>query len=63
MKVVETDNHGSDYPYEVLVISGMSESAAQKIADLINEEHCRGNYAPRFWKVVPEDYVLDTEGP
>ncbi len=63
MKVVETDNRGSDYPYEVLVVAGVSESAAQKLADLINEELCRGDSAPRFWKVVPEDYILTTEGP
>jgi len=63
MKVVETDNHGSDYPYETLVVAGLSMPAAQSIADIINSERCVSDHSPRYWKVVDESYVLDTEGP
>jgi hypothetical protein len=63
MKVVETDNFGGDYPYEVLVVAGVSRPAAQSIADIINSERCVGNHSRRFWKVEDEGYVLNTEGP
>ena len=63
MKIVETDNHGSDYPYECLVLAGLPQEAAQKIADIINEHLCPSDYSSRFWKVVPEEYVLNTAGP
>ena len=62
MKIVETDNFGRDYPYERLLVSGLSDRTAETIASLINSE-CSGASAPRYWKVVDEDYVLDCEGP
>lgn len=61
-KVIETDNFGHDYPNEVLVVSGMSTEAAIKIAEIINAERC-GRNGPRFWKVEPESYVLNTDDP
>jgi hypothetical protein len=62
MKVVETDNFGGDYPYESLVICGLSQETADAIAGLINCERS-GERSPRYWKVVAEDYVLDCKGP
>lgn len=62
MKVIETDNFAGYYPYETLVICGLSERTAQTIASLINCEK-GGERAPRYWKVEPEDYVLNCDGP
>jgi hypothetical protein len=58
MKIIETDNHDSDYPNEQFVnIPSMSEEDARKIAAAINEVH-GGDRAPRYWMVVPDDYKL-----
>ena len=62
MKVIETDNFGSDYPYEKLVVAGLTKETATHIASLINCER-GGERAPRYWQVVEEDYVLNTDGP
>lgn len=62
MKVIETDNFGSDYPYEKLVIDGLSMETATEVARLINREK-GGMNSPRYWEVRPEDYVLNTDGP
>ena len=57
--IVETDNDGRDYPYENQVnLVPMTEERCNAIAKLINEE-CSGDHRSRFWKVVPEDYVLE----
>ena len=58
-KIVETDNHGGDYPNESFVnLPWLSEAEAKKIADAINTALCWGDHCPRFWKVRPEDYEL-----
>jgi hypothetical protein len=58
MKIVETDNMGGDYPSESFVeLPVRSKEACEAIAKIINDE-CSGNYAPRFWKVVEDDYKL-----
>lgn len=54
--IVETDNYGRDYPDEKFVLFTMSEEYAHKIANLINE--AAGNYCPRYWKVVENNYEL-----
>jgi hypothetical protein len=59
-QIVETDNHGSDYPDEKFVNLPvfLTEKAAQDVADAINKHHCTDDYAKRFWKVVPYGYKL-----
>lgn len=59
MKIVETDNFGGDYPNESFVNIPLvyEETDAQAIADAINKA-CGGGRAPRYWKVVPDDYKL-----
>jgi hypothetical protein len=59
-KIVETDNYGRDYPNEsfVNVPDFRSKVEAEAVANAINAAHCVGDYAPRFWKVVPDDYTL-----
>lgn len=53
--IVETDNHGRDYPDESFVnVPPMTKEACQKIADVINEE--AGERSHRFWKVVEMGY-------
>ena len=56
-RIVETDNYGGDYPDEsFLNLWVMPREHAEKIADAINE--AAGPSAPRYWKVVENDYIL-----
>lgn len=57
-KIVNTDNFGGDYPNEKFVtgLPCLSEERLQLIADVINAQ--TGRDAPRFYKVVPDDYEL-----
>jgi hypothetical protein len=59
MRIVQTDNFGSDYPDEKFVTGlwDMSKEQADAIAKAINEA-TRDPMASRFWKVVPNDYKL-----
>jgi len=58
-KIIETDNHGGDYPDESFVnIPPMDRANAVRIQIEINAAHCTGDGCPRYWKVVKEDYVL-----
>ena len=58
-RIVETDSFGGDYPGEkfVSIPSGRKEQM-EFIATAINNTFCRDDSAPRFWKVVDEDYQL-----
>lgn len=56
MRIVNTDNFGGDYPNETFVLWPLSKDRAQRIADILNED--AGDYSPRFYKVVENDYVL-----
>jgi hypothetical protein len=58
MRIVETDNHGSDYPDEKFVLGILSEEAAKEIVAVINKHLCRSDYASRYWKVVSDEYEL-----
>jgi len=56
--IVESDNFGSDYPDEKkLALPLMFKHDADKVCTVIND-HCSDKFARRYWKVVPEDYVL-----
>jgi len=58
-KIVNTDNHGSDYPDEFfLPLNFTSKESAQRVADAINNELCNDVYALRYWKVVDSNYKL-----
>ncbi len=59
MKIIETDN-GSGYPDEKFInLPRMNEEAAGAISDVLN------NKLPgkRLWKMVKDDYILNTIGP
>lgn len=56
-RIVDTDNFGGDYPNERFLLWPMPEEAAEKIASILNDY--AGENAPRFYKVVPNDYVLE----
>jgi hypothetical protein len=59
MKIVETDNHGSDYPKESFVnLGSMPKEAAEEIAETINKHLCPHDSCSRYWKVVKDDYKL-----
>ena len=58
-RIVQTDNHGSDYPDEsFLDLPPCSEREAEIIAHVINSIFCKDDYASRFWKVVQSNYNL-----
>lgn len=56
MRIVNTDNFGGDSPDEQFVLWELSKMAAETIATVLNVE--AGSDAPRFYKVVENDYVL-----
>ena len=57
MKIVNTDNYGSDYPDEkFLNIHRVDTGTAKKICDALNEN--MGENSPRFYKIVDNDYKL-----
>jgi hypothetical protein len=56
MRIIDTDNLGGDYPDEKFHLFVMSESAAEKICDIINDE--LGDFTTRYYKTVPDDYKL-----
>lgn len=57
-KIIHTDNFGGDYPNEKFVteLPYLPEERLQVICDAINAQV--GPYAPRYYKVVPDDYEL-----
>ncbi len=56
-RIVETDNYDRDYPDEKFVnLPPMLEKDAVAVAAAINLSF-PGNH-PRYWKVVPDNYVL-----
>lgn len=57
MRIVNTDNFGGDYPDESFIFGPMTSEAAQEICSALNK-HFSGELAPRYWKVVPNDYKL-----
>jgi len=59
MKIVETDNFGGDYPDEKFVnLPRVNINEAESLCSLINEIFCADDHAPRFWKMVEDDYKL-----
>ena len=57
MKIVNTDNHGGDYPDERFLNAGtLTDSQAKRIAEILNEGV--DDYSNRWWKVVPDNYKL-----
>ena len=59
MKIIETDNHGSDYPDEKFInLPYLCKKEAEKICEAINDCLCRDGDADRFWRVVDDDYKL-----
>lgn len=63
-KIVNTDNFGGDYPDEKFVEGlpfPLNKALATRLCKAFNdaaEVISYGSNHPRFWKVVPEDYVL-----
>lgn len=60
-KIVETDNHGSDYPNEKFVtpLPVLSKEVCEMICWIINQAtNHRDLDADRFSKVVDENYTL-----
>lgn len=57
-KIIHTDNFGGDYPDEKFVegLPPMNDDQARVICDAINSTQ-HGD-APRWYRVVPNDYKL-----
>ena len=59
MKIVDTVNFGGDYPDEQVIADHIpNESFAHVMCRALNGAFCNDDCAPRFYKVVPDDYVL-----
>lgn len=58
MRIVETDNFDGDYPDEKFVNLPMMTDADTRIICRIINKFCSDDTAPRYWKVVPDDYKL-----
>ena len=59
MKIVDTDNHGGDYPNEKVIADNITrEDFAKVMCKALNDKYCNNNYAPRHYKVVADDYKL-----
>lgn len=56
MRVVETDNHGSDYPDERFVSESLTKEEAEKLCDKLNEG--ANDWSSRWNKVEKDDYIL-----
>lgn len=60
-RIVNTDNYGGDYPDEKFVepLPWFShKEQAEAVAEAINGSHPNPDMAPRFFKVVDDDYQL-----
>ena len=58
-RIVETDNHGGDYPNEIfLSLPLLRKGDADAIATVINDRLCSSDQARRFWKVVENGYQV-----
>lgn len=56
-RIVNSDNYGGDYPNEsFLNLPLLQAGRAELIANAIN--FAIGEDGPRYYKVVPDDYVL-----
>ena len=56
MRIVDTDNFGGDYPDERFLLWEMPKEDAEAICKILNRR--MDVNAPRFYKVVENDYVL-----
>lgn len=57
-KVIGVDNFGRESVSDYLVLAGLSEDAAKKIADIINDDDPAPGSASRFYKATPTDQPL-----
>lgn len=60
-KIVETDNFGGDYPDEKFVnLPALPPAEAAELCSHINEIYNKlhGPTRDRYYKIVPENYVL-----
>lgn len=55
-RVVNTDNHGGDYPDERWASEPLPEAEAKALARQLNTG--KDDYSSRWHKVVREDYAL-----
>lgn len=58
-RIVETDNHGSDYPNEKFILGIiLTKERAELLATAINSEFCPSDRCSRYYKVVKLPYDL-----
>ena len=59
LKIIDTDNFGGDYPNEKVIAANIKNPDHAKImCNALNDKLCNSDYAPRFYKVVDDDSVL-----
>ena len=58
MRIVNTDNFGGDYPDESFVdLPPLEQNLAERLCNAINDAWS-GDYSPRYWRIVDDDYTL-----
>lgn len=59
MKIIDTDNHGGDYPNEKVIASGITNKKfADCMCKALNDRFCQDASSRRFYRVVEDNYKL-----
>jgi hypothetical protein len=62
VKIVDKDNFCGDYPDESFVAENITDSnLASVMCEALNARYS-GDHAPRYYQVVPDNYVLVCTG-
>ena len=57
--IIGTDNFARDEVADFLVADNIAnQTYAIDMASALNKKYCVGDYAPTFYKAVPQDYRL-----
>ena len=56
MKIIASDNFGRETVSDALVCGNVSEAYGKLISDLLKDHN--GDNGPRYYRPVPDDYVL-----
>ena len=59
MKIIDTDYFDGDYPDEKVIANNIKyEPFANAMCEALNQKFCNSPHSRRFYRVVPDDYIL-----
>lgn len=59
MKIVGVDNHAQESVADLLVAENITnKSYAEVMVAALNAKYCTDDHAPRFYQIMPDEYVL-----